>query len=81
VEGSNLSNDSEYNNNKAELNLALIPRKNGYLELNTITSRGFTLCHLNNVGEKVRNVKNTHSRDKDFHVYLVHDSISTAEVK
>jgi hypothetical protein len=56
--------------NMAELNLALIPRKKGYLERNTITSRGFTLCHLKNVGGKVRTVKNTHSRDKRFSCVL-----------
>jgi len=81
--GSNHSNASEYNNNAqnmAELILALLRRNIGSSERNSFTSRGFTLCHLNNVSGNVRAVKITHSRNKGFHVYLIHDAISTAEV-
>jgi len=52
MEGTNHSNASEYNNNAqkmAELILALLRRNIGSLERNSFTSRGFTICHLNNV--------------------------------
>jgi hypothetical protein len=83
MEDSNLSNEDKHNNNAhkmAELNLALLRRNIGSLERNSFTSRGFTLCHLNNVSGNVTAVKITQRRNKGFHVYFVHDAISTAEV-